>query len=63
MNTPFGIANLWLEGDAITRFVAIALLLSLIKGGGMPKLIQFRFELAQITQFPIAREQNNPGHN
>ncbi|QWD59290.1 MotA/TolQ/ExbB proton channel family protein [Polynucleobacter sp. MWH-UH35A] len=26
MNTPFGIANLWLEGDAITRFVAIALL-------------------------------------
>lgn len=27
MNTPFGIANLWLEGDAITRFVAIALLL------------------------------------
>lgn len=27
MNTPFGIANLWLEGDAITRFVAIVLLL------------------------------------
>ena len=27
MNTPFGIANLWLEGDLITRFVAIALLL------------------------------------
>ena len=27
MNTPFGIANLWLEGDAITRFVAIALLI------------------------------------
>jgi biopolymer transport protein ExbB len=27
MNTPFGIANLWLEGDAITRFIAIALLL------------------------------------
>ena len=26
MNTPFGLANLWLEGDAITRFVAIALL-------------------------------------
>lgn len=26
MNTPFGIANLWLEGDAITRIVAIALL-------------------------------------
>jgi len=26
MNTPFGIANLWLEGDMITRFVAIALL-------------------------------------
>ena len=26
MNTPFGIANLWLEGDGITRFVAIALL-------------------------------------
>ena len=26
MNTPFGIANLWLEGDTITRFVAIALL-------------------------------------
>ena len=26
MNTPFGIANLWLEGDFITRFVAIALL-------------------------------------
>ncbi|QWD74939.1 MotA/TolQ/ExbB proton channel family protein [Polynucleobacter sp. TSB-Sco08W16] len=26
MNTPFGIANLWLEGDAITRFVALALL-------------------------------------
>ena len=26
MNTPFGIANLWLEGDLITRFVAIALL-------------------------------------
>ena len=26
MNTPFGIANLWLEGDAITRFVAIVLL-------------------------------------
>ena len=26
MNTPFGIANLWLEGDAITRFVAIALI-------------------------------------
>jgi len=27
MNTPFGIANLWLEGDAVTRFVAITLLL------------------------------------
>jgi biopolymer transport protein ExbB len=27
MNTPFGIANLWLEGDIITRFVALALLL------------------------------------
>jgi len=27
MNTPFGIANLWLEGDFITRFVAIALLI------------------------------------
>ena len=26
MNTPFGLANLWIEGDAITRFVAIALL-------------------------------------
>jgi len=26
MNTPFGIANLWLEGDFITRFVAIVLL-------------------------------------
>lgn len=26
MNTPFGIANLWLEGDAITRLVALALL-------------------------------------
>jgi len=26
MNTPFGIANLWLEGDLITRFVALALL-------------------------------------
>jgi biopolymer transport protein ExbB len=26
MNTPFGLANLWLEGDAVTRFVAIALL-------------------------------------
>ena len=26
MNTPFGIANLWMEGDFITRFVAIALL-------------------------------------
>jgi biopolymer transport protein ExbB len=26
MNTPFGIANLWLEGDTITRFVAIVLL-------------------------------------
>jgi hypothetical protein len=26
MNTPFGLANLWLEGDAITRFLALALL-------------------------------------
>ena len=26
MNTPFGIANLWLEGDFVTRFVAIVLL-------------------------------------
>jgi len=26
MNTSFGIANLWIEGDAITRFVAIVLL-------------------------------------
>ena len=26
MNTPFGLANLWLEGDAVTRFVAIVLL-------------------------------------
>jgi len=26
MNTPFGIANLWLEGDSITRFVALMLL-------------------------------------
>lgn len=26
MNTPFGIANLWLEGDAITRFVALLLI-------------------------------------
>ena len=30
MNTPFGLANLWLEGDAITRFVALALLISSI---------------------------------
>jgi biopolymer transport protein ExbB len=30
MNTPFGLANLWLEGDAITRFVALALLASSI---------------------------------
>lgn len=30
MNTPFGIANLWLEGDAITRFVALILLASSI---------------------------------
>jgi biopolymer transport protein ExbB len=30
MNTPFGLANLWLEGDAITRFVALALLVSSI---------------------------------
>lgn len=27
MNTPFGIANLWLEGDFVTRFVAIMLLI------------------------------------
>lgn len=27
MNTPFWQANLWLEGDAITRFVALALLI------------------------------------
>ena len=26
MNTPFGIANLWLEGDAVTRFVALLLI-------------------------------------
>ena len=26
MNTPFGIANLWMEGDLITRFVALALI-------------------------------------
>ena len=26
MNTPFGLANLWLEGDSITRFVALMLL-------------------------------------
>lgn len=26
MNTPFGLANLWLEGDAVTRFVALTLL-------------------------------------
>lgn len=26
MNTPFGLANLWLEGDTITRFIALALL-------------------------------------
>jgi len=26
MNTPFGFVNLWLEGDMITRFVALALL-------------------------------------
>jgi biopolymer transport protein ExbB len=26
MNTPFGLANLWIEGDTITRFVALALL-------------------------------------
>ncbi len=30
MNTPFGLANLWLEGDLVTRFVAIALLASSI---------------------------------
>ncbi|SNX29378.1 outer membrane transport energization protein ExbB [Polynucleobacter meluiroseus] len=30
MNTPFGLANLWLEGDLITRFVALALLLASI---------------------------------
>jgi biopolymer transport protein ExbB len=30
MNTPFGIANLWLEGDSITRFVALVLLASSI---------------------------------
>ena len=30
MNTPFGLANLWLEGDAITRFVALALVASSI---------------------------------
>ena len=27
MNTPFGLTNLWLEGDVITRFVALTLLL------------------------------------
>ena len=26
MNTPFGLANLWLEGDSITRFIALVLL-------------------------------------
>lgn len=26
MNTPFGLVNLWLEGDAVTRFVALVLL-------------------------------------
>lgn len=26
MNTPFGLANLWLEGDTIIRFVALTLL-------------------------------------
>ncbi|MDP3620756.1 MAG: MotA/TolQ/ExbB proton channel family protein [Polynucleobacter sp.] len=30
MNTPFGLTNLWMAGDAVTRFVAIILLVSSI---------------------------------
>jgi biopolymer transport protein ExbB len=30
MNNPFGLMNLWMAGDAVTRFVAILLLVSSI---------------------------------
>ena len=30
MNNPFGLINLWMAGDAVTRFVAVLLLVSSI---------------------------------
>ena len=55
MNTPFGIANLWLEGDAITRFVAIALLLCSIVTWVI--LLTRFWELRNLRKFKPELEQ------
>jgi len=55
MNTPFGIVNLWLEGDIITRFVAIALLLCSIITWVI--LLSRFWELRNLRQFKPELEQ------
>ncbi|ANI99745.1 biopolymer transporter [Polynucleobacter wuianus] len=55
MNTPFGIANLWLEGDAITRFVAIALLVCSIVTWVI--LLTRFWELRNLRKFKPELEQ------
>ncbi len=55
MNTAFGMANLWLEGDAITRFVAILLItLSIIT---WVILLSRYWSLRKLGQVKLQTEQ------
>ena len=55
MNTAFGMANLWLEGDAITRFVAVLLIsLSIIN---WVILLSRYWSLRKLRQVKLQTEQ------
>ena len=55
MNTAFGMANLWLEGDAITRFVAVLLIaLSIIT---WVILLSRYWSLRKLRQVKLQTEQ------
>ena len=55
MNTAFGMANLWLEGDAITRFVAVLLIaLSIIT---WVILLSRYWSLRKLGQVKLQTEQ------
>ena len=55
MNTPFGLANLWLEGDMITRFVALVLLVCSIVTWVI--LLSRYWELRNLRKFRPELEQ------